>query len=440
MQNASLYQRSGLSRTQWPTPLLTSLFVTVGITTLTLLYALVNHLSGLPHPYSWPFYIEGASSLNPSGDRFGDLIAFNERFTAFHRADFFSPKYGDPFPYPAPVSLFYRLFLPHTRHLLMLAFPVFALLLLIPALLFLKRLIANGLDKRKAATFVFLSLLFSGIVPFEMRQLNAEIFVFIVLAASLYLYIDGRLQVAAILLGVAIALKLYPFMLLGVLFAARRYRAIFLSLLSATATLILGLSLESGSFSQSVKGTMAGMSWFTDHFVKRVDVAIGWDHSIFALVKLLLEHRYQSFYSILAIYTPVIGVIGLAVYLIRIYRMPVFNQIASLVILMILAPPLSFEYTFLQLYSVFAIFCCVVVRNRDEIKDSRPLIWMGACFGFLFALQSMVIVNGRILDGQTKCPVLILLLVLVLTYPVRDKRLDALSNRPDLDLREMSPK
>jgi hypothetical protein len=426
-------EHSAQNRVGWPLPLVVNLFVTIAFTILTLLYALINYFRGLPHPYSWPFYIQGANLQNPHGDRFGDLMGFEARFHAFHTASFFSKTYGDPFPYPAPMALFYRLFLLHVPHVLRIILPAFALILLIPSLILVKRLIVNGLDRNKAVTFVALSIMFSGIVPFELRQLNAEIFVFAILAGTLYFYLDGKVSAAAILLGIAIALKLYPFMLMGLFFSARRYRAMFVSLLSCAITLAIGFLFEAGSFMQAVRSTLAGMGWFTAHFVQRIDGAIGWDHSIFAFLKFLLRDRYDSFAPLLTIYTPIVGVIGLTLYLLRIYRLPVFNQIASLMILMILTPPVSFEYTFLELYSVFAIFCCVVVRNSKQRMNGTPLILMGACFGFLFAMQSMVIVDNQILDGQTKCPVLLLLLILVLTYPVPDNALDALSDRPLLE-------
>ena len=70
-----------------PRYLLISLSVTVSLTLVSWLYAMVNHLRGLPKPYSWP-YCCARLPADTSRDRFANLVKSTDRLHHFGNADF----------------------------------------------------------------------------------------------------------------------------------------------------------------------------------------------------------------------------------------------------------------------------------------------------------------------------------------------------------------
>lgn len=422
------------TRTDWMTPdkrtsalpkaLLYACLTTILCSIVSWVYAWTNARQGRPVPYSWPYYYVPPGPGLPHGDRFGDLTFFAARFKFFHSPTFFKDGLGPPFPYPAPVSLAYRFFMP-TFHRPEVAFLlVMVCFLVIAATIFIRRLVANGLSAKTAIAFTLITALFSEVFVFEAHQANAELYIFILLSSALFLYVERLYNWAAVLLGIAIAMKLYPFILLGLFVPLKRYKGIGISIVTAAVCSVLSLWAESSNLVLSLHATAAGLSWFTHTFALHVDQAIGWDHSIFGFIK-LVPHSDSGIRKLSRIYMPVAAITCLIAYAVRIRHLPLFNQIACLTIISILIPPVSFEYTLLHLYSIFALFACMLLRQRSGFASGRVAKCVGMCFGFLFSVQGLFIVHGRTSEGQVKCLVLSVLLLLVLLVPMPDEELDS---------------
>lgn len=361
----------------------------------------------------------------PGSEAFLDLVDFVVRFHSFHTRGFFSGSSpGISFSYPAAMSLVLRLFLPRSMSPVLL-FLVFTGILAGGAAIGLAlALIRRGVSRPLAAGFAALNLLLSGVLWFEIHQANTEIFVLACMSLFVFLYLKGHFRWAAAVLGVAIALKLYPFILLGLLFAAKRYRDIAISILSAIVATLAGLWGETGSILLSLRGTVRGLRLFSNNYALKVDAGIGWDHSLLALAKQVALHHPGWLAAVTHLYMPLAAALALLCYFARIYRLPVYNQIAALSMFSILLPPVSFEYTMIELYPAFLLFCCLVARNHGMLQARKTVVWMSVCFAFLFALQNNFFWHGMLYEGQVKCVVLILLLALTIAVPLPDDELD----------------
>lgn len=411
------------SKRHLPKPLLWASVTTLVCTLLSWLYALVNAMRGRSYPYNWPYLYLQALPGAPHHGLYSDLLLFQTRFHFFHTSQFFNSDLGIVFPYPATTSIAYRCFLPTFAHPEIAFLVCMSLFIAGAAVICAKRLMANGLSQTAAVSFSILFVLLSEVFEFEARQANAEFFVFVVLSCALFLYVNRRYQSSAVLVGIAISMKIYPFILLGFFFSSKRYKEIATALVTVLVCTLAACWIETGNIALSFNGSAAGLQYFANTYALKIDSAVGWDHSIFGLLKRVTRGDVDI-PALSRIYMSVAAVGSLVLYFARIRRMPLFNQIACLVVISILIPPVSFEYTLMHLYSVFALFACLMVRRR-EFAASRAARWMGICFGLLFSVQGYLILQSRVVEGQVKCLVLLVLLGLCLVYPMADETLDA---------------
>ena len=322
--------------------------------------------------------------------------------------------------------MFYRIFLPSLAHPVITFLAFISVTILIAATMLVVRLQKSGLSGGFAATFVALSVLLSPVLAFEMQRCNLEIVVFIFIALFLYLFTSKRPVLAGVLLGGAIALKLYPFIFLGLLLAKKEYRALIATCLSAGLWMLVGLITETGNVLTSARGTADGLKLFSSEYAEKIHAALGWDHSAFALLKIPVFWLGGSISHLLQVYMLIAALTGLLCYVLRVWKLPVFNQITALSIFCILLPPVSFEYTLMQMFPAFGVFCCMAVRQQDDKYIAKRLDVVGVCFGLLFSLLGFAIIHGHLVEGQLKSFVLIFLLVYVLRFPFYDSELDAI--------------
>ena len=168
-----------------------------------------------------------------------DLLIFQPRFLAFHTPHFWDAGLY-PFTYPAPLGVVYWLLykLPHVAELY-LALSIAALL--VWAWFFARKF---G-DPARAFALLILFLAASWPVRFLLQTGNTETIVALTLGVGILAALRGRWYLAATLIGVAGAMKLYPFALLGLVLSQRRYREFVWGLVVSVGTTIASLALAS---------------------------------------------------------------------------------------------------------------------------------------------------------------------------------------------------
>ncbi len=372
---------------------------------------------------SWPY----TSFLLQQG--FGcDLPLFRSQFQHLHSIEFFSSWHLTPFMYPAPVAPLYSLFYAF-HHALRIYEGTIVSSMVCVTMLFANALRRNGLPGPQSALLAGAALVLGYPVMFEIKQGNMEVFVFLLVAGGIWLYLTGRLYPAAVCLGLAAAMKLFPAVYLGLFLARKQYRYITVAALTAALITLASLLYLSPSLSASWHGMILGINWFqqTTALVMRPETSF--DHSLWGLIKFShheLFHRragMEDLSGLLRVYLLGAALGGVVLFFTRIRHLPVVNQVLCLCVASVLLPPVSYDYTLMHLYVPWAMLCLYVLHRREAAPAGSTAVF--TCLGILLSIQSEFIVKFRPLGGQIKAVVLVALFAIALRYPFREKNTPA---------------
>ncbi len=397
-------------RSSRPLPPALRLFAALSfaISALTWSLALIPAGDHARYPLLWPF-------VPFSG--FFDFKVFYARFFNLHTARFFDPRefHFSYFPAAVPVyRAFYRFGLPTGLYLY---FALDGVLMLAGTLLFGRALVRAGLRRREVALFLAICLLCAYPAMFAAERGNLELLLAIAITAGVWAFCTGRYALAAVLWGVFGAVKLYP-LLLAALFLARRgwLRFFALTLLTAAAATLLSLHYIGPTIATAWAGLHNGTAEFLHDYTLSL-TSTEWDHSAFAAVKRLAISLGRPLAPLLTPYFLLAGGAMLLVYLLRIRRLPLANQILALSISLVLLPPTSFEYTLTQLYGAWGVLVWLATTTKPAQRPPPGLTLALGLMAVLFSPARLLLINGVDYAGQLKCAVLLALLVVALRRP-----------------------
>ena len=386
------------------------LLTLVGIVTR-FLCANVFHLTSYPYGS----YVTDVDGL--------DLMTFYPRFKHLHSPEFFSPESGPAYAYPAGVAPLYWLLF-RVRYAQIPFVLLGAGITIVFAWFFARALEERGVSRHDARWFVLITGLCSYPFYFEFARGNVEIFMWMITAGAVYAILKDRVWLGASLLGIAIAMKIYPFVFVGLLFSRRKYAPIVFSILVAAAYSILSLWIVCPDISIASQGINHGLdSYRVLYVVPYRPLFSGVDHSLYALIKRILGARpFDEYVVILKGYMLTTALTGLVLYFARIRRMPMINQVLCLTIASILLPPVSFDYTLIHLYVPFVMVAVMLVnQNRRGQTQTRGVSTMIVCFIVLLSQIGEIILHGDRLGGQIKAVVLLTLFILGVVVPFADE-------------------
>jgi hypothetical protein len=149
-------------------------------------------------------------------------------------------------------------------------------------------------------------------------------------------------------------------------------------------------------------------------------VLINFDHSLFGVYKQLAHLLgYSNLRSAhqLSVYTGLVAISGVALYFLRIRRLPLMNQLLSLCVTSILLPPMSNDYTLLYLYLPWGLLALSAIQEARTGRTRPGLLAAFVCFGLLFSPESEIIIRHATVAGQFKALTLLVLLYISLRYP-----------------------
>jgi hypothetical protein len=146
-------------------------------------------------------------------------------------------------------------------------------------------------------------------------------------------------------------------------------------------------------------------------------IVSGFDHTLWALLKASLPHLPPTpqLNRLLSLYFAITSISGIALFFVRIVKLPLVNQILCLSIASILFPPVSYDYTLLHLYAPFVLITFVALRQRD--KPSHALQVTLALFAFVLSFQQEFILHGERFAGPLKAVALLALFVVSVACP-----------------------
>ena len=351
---------------------------------------------------------------------FPDLLNLWPRFQHLHTLQFFTDTQDPAFMYPAPVAVCYRAFFAFVPHELR-AFLIFvSLSAVVAASLFGRTLVRRGLSPWATILLLGFALTTSYPLWFEIKQANLEICSWVLLALGLWAFMRGRGYTAAACFGIAGALKITPFLYLGLFLAKRQYRQILFALLSAAAVTVPSLWLVYPHIRDSWRLTNIGVSNFRPVVTLswELNPYIAFDHSGFGLLKKLVFRHISSHHLsvLLTVYSATAFVLMLLLFVGWIRKLPVVNQVLCLCAATVLLPPTSYDYTLMSLYLPWAALVLFAVQQAKTGRDSPGLAPAMVCFAILFVPETEIIYHYSSVAGQIKALTLVALFFIGLRY------------------------
>jgi len=168
---------------------------------------------------------------------------------------------------------------------------------------------------------------------------------------------------------------------------------------------LVGLWMVCPNLATSWHGTQIGLASFRRWYVLAYE-QVGFDHSLVGCMKALSlaalpeELPPQLLSLLVGLYMPVAAFAGIILYFDRILKLPVINQVVCLVVATILLPPISYDYTLLNLYLPWALLVLLALESRGRTVPGLTAAMV--CCAVVFAPVTELIVHGRSYGGQVK--------------------------------------
>jgi hypothetical protein len=395
--------------TEFPYSLKVFLLLSVGLTALSFIYTILCRRMNLGLPYSFPYYYV-------PGGMFSDFLPFLDKFRAWGTPAFFDNTVHGYFMYPAPLAHVFRFFLslPHQRTYFMLALLAVSASL---ALAFIQFLRKQGLATMQCILFVGATAFLSYPLLFEIQRCNIEFVVWLVSAIGVCCFFTGRTTPSAVFIGLAASLKPYPIVFLGLFLPRRRYAGFLLGLATIAAVTLLSLYGIGPTVAAAARWDGEQMAAFSKYYVGSY-MSLGYDHSFFGLVKAFTLHWHPNYFAWARPYSIIFAIISVALYFLRIWRLPLPNQILSLSVLSVTLAPVSFDYTLLNLYPAFAMLTVLALQAQRQETHVPHLTAYMVLFALIFTPQSYIIFHDVRYGAELRSICLIVMLVLALMAPM----------------------
>jgi hypothetical protein len=383
----------------------------------------MSKLLHTPQPYGFTYFSHELLWL--------DFRTFQNQSLHF-RTPAYWDDYGYPFTYPALVAVIFGLL-----YALPKAVQIYVALLVCGftawLVWFVRGLASRGIDRSQAAAFALIVLAASWPVFHQLDTANIEGMMAIALAIGVLAVLRGRTWLGATLIGIAISMKMFPFILLGLLFSKRRYKEFAFSLVVAAGLTWASLAALGPSVAVAQHNIDGGIKFVKEVFmVPTTAIAIGFSHALFSPVKFALAIVYRLFhpghdraeqfgermlmYKALKAYMAFAAVTGLALYFGRLRRMPMLNQVTVLTTCAVVLTPFSSDYTLCHLLIPFALLCFYTIETHRTGRTIAGLQSSFVCLCFILGYESFFTIKYP-LATPVRTFALVALLITALRYP-----------------------
>ncbi len=371
------------------------------------------------------------SPLWPWKERFHDFLDLVPRTLAFPSMDVFTRSdLGLPFQYPSP-CIYVFLFLVR-------CFPNPTIAYLVSGVAFfvgagavfswhLQKLRVSALMQK----VVWATLLLGMPLGFLIDSGNIESFIWFVTMLGMLCFVKDWKYAAAMCFGIGGALKIYPLIFILLFLPRRWYKAAGVAVVVAGALYFAADAGFQAPLGEVLHAQKANGEFMRENQVLQIsEGTIRYEHTLLSVYKQVVYWIYKfrhhfvhgphiEFDRAVPTYTWLAGLGFTALYLGLIRRLPLMNQFLALTICVVLLPYISFEYTLVHLYTVFAALLLFLVQDVTSGRclvravDLRRMI---VCFAVLFSYLSALGLYR--FGGQIKSLVLVGLLLLALKVPM----------------------
>ncbi len=385
----------------------------------------------------------------PASYRFSDFTVYDGRFAAWGQGDSFFSMPGFKFDYPAPLLLgqlaFYK-FTPAPLNSYLALVLLFAIAGGILAAMAIPR---DSRVQLVAAAAALCTGIFSFPLFFLLDRANIEGLVWMVCTAGLVLFAIRRYSYAALFLGLAASMKIFPAALFFLLIARKRYKEFALAVAGTAVFTLTALWLSGPSVKRAAQGIAEGLA-----YLRQIQIfafkprEIGFDHSLFAIAKQVcfrILHDVERVNAILPRIYLGYGLFAAALFVVLylrfIRRLPLLNQVLALSALSVLLPYVSYDYTLVHLYAPFAMLLLVLATDgatgRLKLSGFQTLLLL-LPFAVIFTPQSYLVISVVGYGAQVKALALSILVGASIAIPMPSSLFNELHPSPalllDLDL------
>lgn len=378
-------------------------------------------------------------------DRFKDFLNLSLRVPHWHEPHVLSrtdirPDYPFPYSYPAPTFyvfvFFVRLFPLHPLR----AFLIFVFLSFLLATCFFSLRVKRATPKKLPQIAIWSTFLLGFPLQFLIDRGNIEAVIWLLILLGVVAFARNRMLLSAILWSLAASMKIFPG-LLFVLFLARRKVGTFVVAIAATAAFsLLALAGIGPTIRQAAADSSKIAPFVMNNYIIQHDNS-GFDHSLFQTIKhgIYAAEAFQKHPTAplivrtqpanriaLRVYNIVIPLAALLLYWFRLRRLPLLNQFISYIVLCVLLPYVSGEYTLVHIYTAWAAFLLFllddVATGRVRIPARAIHVMLFSCAVIFVPLSYLVITgsaNRTFASGpQVKTIFLSLILLIVCRVPM----------------------
>jgi Glycosyltransferase family 87 len=389
-----------------------------------------------PYPGNTLFYVPEV--------RFSDFLDLSQRVPHWHEPHVLSrtdirTTYPYPYPYPYPTPSFYvfaffvRLFPQPLR-----AYLIFALLSFLLATCFFSLRVKRTTQKKLPQIAIWSTLLLGFPLQFLIDRGNIEAVIWVLILLGAVAYTRSRMLPSAILWSLAASMKIFPSLLFVLFLARRKFGTFAVAVASTVAFSLLGLAGIGPTIHQAAAESSKSAAFLMAKYITARE-ATGFDHSLFQATKQVIyvgawsssnkpvvPDTQSANEKALRLYNLVTPLAAIFLYWFRLRRLPLLNQFIAYIILCVLLPYVSGDYTLVHVYIAWAAFLLFLL---SDVATGRVRIPARAIHGILFSC-AVVFVPLSYLEitrspsptfacgAQVKTVFLIVILLTVLRVPM----------------------
>jgi hypothetical protein len=387
---------------------------------------------GLTLAVAWVEYRLGVSRYNwdPLSDPlFGDLMEYPGTYRWLHTAAFFFNVTGRPVQYPLYSPVAYPPFAAMVlAGLYSAASPVLRYLevtavWLAAALWGVRRaLMRVGIGAATATLFPLTMVAISFPIVRLVHEGNVELALWVLTAAGVWAYVKdsrGGDDAAAVMWGLAAAMKLYPAVLLVLFLPRGRWRAFALGVAAFAGATALALWWLGPTMGVAWRGSLINVFGYQGVRASEWSLReLAANHSTFTLVKLAaMMTGVPLAWLTLPYYACGAAAMGWAFFG-KLWRMPMANQLLAVTAFMVMFPPVSYFHTLVHMYAPLLMLLFFAIRAEQAGVVVRGLKLTVMLFVPLFAAWTLFLFPRiYVFDGLVQAALLVAIFGCAMRYP-----------------------
>jgi len=251
---------------------------------------------------------------------------------------------------------------------------------------------------------------------------NVELAVWVLTGAGAWAYLKdsrGTDDAAAVLWGLAAAMKLYPAVLLILLLPRRRWRAFAVGVATFVAATLLALWWLGPTMRVAWWGSLENVFGYQGVRAGEWSLReLAANHSAFTLMKLAAKMTGLPLTKLTLPYYA-LGAVAMGwAFFARLWRMPVANQLLGVTVFMVMFPPVSYFHTLVHMYAPLLVLLFVAIRAERAGVQVRGLRGTVLLFVPLLAAFTLFLFPRVLLfDGLVQAALLVSLFGCAVRFP-----------------------